>query len=165
MSDGPGRHRRRPQRAQTLHDYVVGISVFVLTVAVVVGLLPSVVAPFEDTSRSVERTQAARVADQLVSNATVTGSENVLNATRLASGLDRNLSELRSHYGVEDFRHVNVSLTELNRTSVVANGTGAPQTAGASAVTEQAARAVRIVQVDDPAVPCTPACRLIVRVW
>lgn len=168
MNDGSRRRRRPADRGQTLHDYVAGISVFVLTVAVVVGLLPSVVAPFEDTSRSVERTQAKRVVDQLTANASIEGSETVLNATRLESGLSRNLSGLRERYGLEDFRHVNVSLSELNRTSVVSNGSGAaavPQTAGASAVTEEAASATRIVQVDDPAYPCSPACRLIVRVW
>jgi hypothetical protein len=165
MRDGPERRSPSGDRGQTLHDYVVGISVFVLTVAVVVGLLPSVVAPFADTSRSVERTQAKRVVDQLVANTSVAGSATLSNASRLESRLDGNLTELRDRYGLEDFRHVNVTLSRLNETSVVANGTGVPQTAGASAVTEEAASATRIVQVDDPASACSPACRLIVRVW
>ena len=165
MSGGSGQRRREPDRGQTLHDYVAGISVFVLTVAVVVGLLPSVVAPFEDTSRSVERTQAKRVVDQLVSNTSVAGSATLLNATGLESRLELSLAEIRNRSGLEQFRHVNVTLSRLNETSVVANGTGVPQTAGASAVTEEAARATRIVQVTKASYDCRPACRLIVRVW
>lgn len=154
-------------RGQTLHDYVAGISVFVLTVAVVLGLLPSVVATFDVDSADVDATQANRIADFAVSNLSVGDGANVLDAENLTSVMAKDEAELRERYGLADFRFVNVTLTNLNGSRILTDsGTPpTPMSAGPDAADEGATSAARIVQVSKSGFDCTPACRLVVRVW
>lgn len=152
-------------RAQTLHDYIAGISVFVLTLAVVLGLLPSVLAPFQSEAGAADATQAGRISDRLVTNLSVAGAPNVLNATELSAVMERDDSELRTRYGLASHRHVNLTLSSLNGSIVLTNATGTPLTGGGTLEGEGAVSAARIVSLDNRTYGCTPACRLVVRVW
>lgn len=151
-------------RAQTLHDYIAGISVFVLTLAVVLGLLPSVLAPYEAGGNSGDISQAERIGDHLVSNLSSATGPNVVNATELSSVLNESASDLQNRSGLREFQYVNVSVTTLNGSRVLSDGT-TNLTGGASAFGEDTSSATRIVQLTDPAYDCRPACRLVVRVW
>lgn len=153
------------KRAQTLHDYVAGVSVFVLTVAVVLGLLPTVVAPFQANDESVTATQATRVAGQAVGNLSVDGVPNTLSAQNLSAMLAEDEDGLRERFGVPEERHVNVTVTALNGSRILTNASGVPATAGVTAANEDTSDAARIVGVNADGWDCTPGCRLLVRVW
>lgn len=152
-------------RGQTLHDYVAGISVFILTVAVVLGLLPSVVAPFQGNGQAVETSQANRIGDYAVSNLSASAAPNVLDADNLTSVMALDEPGLRDRYGLPDYRHVNVSLQALNGSRTLVGPGGSKLWAGAPAAPDEARSAARIVQTSEPGFDCTPACRLVVRVW
>lgn len=154
-------------RGQTLHDYVAGISVFVLTVAVVLGLLPSVVAPFNADTGAVESTVAERIGDRVVANLSLSGAPNTLETDNVTSLLTKTEAELRTRYGLDTVHHVNLTLTNLNGSTILTDSSTPPQpqTAGASAATEDVSSVARIVRLDEPGLDCRPACRLLVRVW
>lgn len=152
-------------RGQTLHDYVVGISVFVLTVAVVLGLLPSVVAPFQDGTGAVDGTISTRVGDRIVSNLSETGSPNVLEAEGISALMAKDEPALRSRFGLKSDRYVNLSLQSLAESTFLTNSSGIRQTAGASAGSEDVTTSARVVDISESGFDCRPACRLVVRVW
>lgn len=155
-------------RGQTLHDYVAGISVFILTVAVVLGLLPSVVAPFQSGGGAADATRATHVADRIVSSVSVAGTPNVLDGEAVSSLMSLDESALRDRFGLHSHQYVNLTLQELNGSAFLTDGagaTGAVQVAGAPALGEDAVTAARVVRIDDPDFDCNPACRLVVRVW
>lgn len=152
-------------RAQTLHDYVAGISVFVLTVALVLGLLPTVVAPFQSDGEAVTATQATRVAGQVVGNLSVESVPNTLSAENFSALLATNATELRDRYGLPEGRYVNLTVTALNGSQILTNATGTPATAGATAANEEASDAARVIRVNADGWDCIPGCRLLVRVW
>lgn len=151
-------------RGQTLHDYVAGISVFILSIGLVLGLLPSVVAPFGDES-AVEKTQATQLAAEIPANLSVAGSRTRLDADNATALMGTDVDGLRSRFGLKSWRYVNLSLTTLNGSRVLTDAGGTRLTAGATAAGEDASSAARVVQLTDPDIDCTPACRLVVRVW
>lgn len=153
------------QRGQTLHDYVVGISVFVLTVGLVLSLLPAAIAPFEATGDTVRGELASRIGEQLVSNLSAVGEPNVLGVGSVPDLMDRNQTQLRHRFGLASVRYLNLTLTSLNGSRIIANASGTPMAAGPSAADEDVVAASRIVQPAGPDFDCTPACRLLVRVW
>lgn len=152
-------------RGQSLHDYVVGISVFVLTVAVVLGLLPSVVAPFQSGGGAAEASLSTGIGDRLVSNLSLAGSPTVLDGEAVSDIMARDESALRDRFGLRSYQYVNLSLRTLNGSVVLTDGAGAVQAAGASAESEDVVTASRVVRVDEPAFDCEPACRLVIRAW
>jgi hypothetical protein len=152
-------------RGQTLHDYVAGISVFVLTVALVLGLLPSVVAPFQDGTGAVDGTISNRIGERVVSNLSQAGTPNVLDADELGTLLAKDESDLRDRFGLASAQYVNLSLRSLNASAILTGPSGVAQTAGATAASEGARTSARVVRLDESGYDCRPACRLVVRVW
>lgn len=155
-------------RGQTLHDYVAGISVFVLTVAVVLGLLPSVVAPFQGGGGAADARLSTQIGDRIVSDLSVAGTPNVLDGEEVSSLTALDESDLRDRFGLRSEQYVNLTLQALDGSAFLtdgAGGSGAVQVVGATARGEDAASSARVVRIDDPDFDCRPACRLVVRVW
>ena len=154
-------------RGQTLQDYVAGISVFVLTVAVVLGLLPSVVAPFQGETGAVDGTIASTIGERVVGNLSVAGSPNVLDGDEVSTLLSKDESALRTRYGLKASQYVNLSVQTLNGSRTLSDGATPPTplSAGATAADEDTVTTARIVRIDDPTIDCRPACRLVVSVW
>jgi hypothetical protein len=152
------------RRGQTLHDYVAGITVFVVTVALVLGLLPSVVAPLQ-ADGDVSASQSLRTVDRIVDNLSLAGSPNTLEAGNLSALLSGDERDLIERFGLPEYTHVNVTLTSLDGDRTVANGSGVALTAGPTAADESTVSAARIVDVTGDGTVCSPACRLLVRVW
>jgi len=115
----------RGGRAQTSIDFVVGMSVFLLTVAFVVGFVPGVFEPFtasgEEATLTADRTAAALAEHLLADPAT----PSALNATCTAEffstadgGLieacrfDADASDLETALGVGSTTGVNVTVEE-----------------------------------------------------
>ena len=151
-------------RGQTLQDYVAGISVFVLTVAVVLGLLPSVVAPFQGETGAVDGTIASTIGERVVGNLSVAGSPNVLDGDEVSTLLSKDESALRTRYGLKASQYVNLSVQTLNGSRTLSDGADR-LAAGATAADEDTVTTARIVRIDDPTIDCRPACRLVVSVW
>jgi hypothetical protein len=152
------------RRGQTLHDYVAGISVFILAIGLVLGLLPSVVAPFGNEG-AVEETQTGQLAAEIPANLSVAGSRTRLDTDNLTALMGTDVDGLRSRFGLKSWRYVNVSVTTLNGSRVLTDASGTPLTTGATAAGEDPSTAARVVQVSGTNIDCTPACRLVVRVW
>jgi hypothetical protein len=68
----------KADRGQTTQDYLVGVSVLLLTVTFVFGYTPTVFDSYENPVDGVDRTQADRAAEYLVSNYSVENQSNVL---------------------------------------------------------------------------------------
>lgn len=169
MTPHPGRRTDESPagRGQTLHDYVAGISVFVLTLAVVLGLLPSVIGPFQAESGTADATEAMRIADRIITaeNHSFAGAPNRLNASAIDDLMNTSEATLQTRYGLASHQHINLSLRTMNGTTVLRNASGALLRTGGTAVSEEPRSAARIVTLDDESYSCTPACRLVVKVW
>jgi len=163
------RHRRRgwrgDERGQTLHDYVAGISVFILTVTLVIGLLPSVVAPYQGTGNVADATKTDRISDRLVSNLSTASAPNVLNIDLLSNVTNKTNEQLQVRYGLSDHQNVNLSVTSLNGSAIVRNGSGDPLAAGANTVGNDPTSSARVIALSERRPHCQTGCRLIVRVW
>lgn len=110
--DGPDRYLpanpfRRPDRdrAQTTQDFAVGVSIFLLVLAGTVAFLPNIFAPYDQQVGSVERQQAIRIADVLVSDDpyAVSGKRATLSYDDVESNMGSPLlTDLRERAGVPD---------------------------------------------------------------
>lgn len=66
------------ERGQTTQDYLIGVSIFLVTVTFVFGYLPTVFDSYNAPVDGIDHAQADRAAEFLVSNYTVEGRTNVL---------------------------------------------------------------------------------------
>lgn len=110
-------------RAQTTTDFAVGMGLFLLTIVVVVGFLPSVFEPFE-TRTGPNAIAADRSADRLADDLLARAPERpaVLNDTCTASFFDTtdsnppgcrydaDAADLTAALGVRSFTNVNVTI-------------------------------------------------------
>ncbi|MFC6767584.1 DUF7287 family protein [Natrinema soli] len=157
------------ERGQTTQDFAIGIGVFLLAIAFVFSFLPSVVTPFDSSVSGAETAQADRIADRIVHNAS-TDTPNELNSSAFnESYTGPNLAAqlgLRANGPDSDdtvYDNVNVSVVPING-SVPVKDTNGEKLAGGEHYSDQpAASAARIVTTNTDI--CTPACRLVVRVW
>ena len=152
----------RVARGQTLHDYTVGISLFVLTLSTVLAGLFGFVGPLSTDIGTEEVSQSERVATTVVQNLSTGQRPNELDSDTLSSTLARSESTLRTRWGLPQSSRLNVTLTTLNGSRIVSHG-GSKLTAGSPYQRNVAASTGRIVTLDDG--PCQPGCRLVVRAW
>lgn len=167
------------RRGQTTQDYVVGISIVLLTVAGVFAFVPAV---FDTTEDAVERnayTQAEALGDHLVEMHTAEGTDRQIAYGRLEetlTGLDRDIerdtaSPVLASAGIRqdggEIRRVNVTVTPgvLNDTRPVA-AAGDPYVRAGTNTTETAATVTRFVHLGNVS-RCGDSglCQLTVRVW
>jgi hypothetical protein len=140
------------QRGQTEFDYLVGMTLLLLTLTGVFLFVPSILQSFEDPVDGDDQASAKKVADDLLTRHTTAGASN----TVIYASLNRSLNNGTRTIG----RHsVNVSLT--NDTGTIT--AGGPSLADADDGTATVVRVVRLA--DDPNGRCEPACRLVVRAW
>lgn len=161
-SSSPGK------RGQTLYDYALGISLFVLTITATVSLLPSLVPTGQDAPSGAVSATTDRVARDIVANETTgTGSEeHALDPGGLQSLAALSADELEQWFGIRTTWQVNVTVTTLEGNSFVTAANTSPLTAGSPYRGQPGGEAVRIVTLsNDSYADCTPACRLVVRVW
>lgn len=151
-------------RGQTLHDYVIGIGLFVLIVTgVLAGVLPTVLAPFADTVGGDKTAQADRIAEQIVTNSSVEGGANRLDATALETIVRADQEQLRDRFALPSTTRVNVTVTTMDGASDVDTASGETLATAAGPGHRPAATSARIVRLSDDS--CPTACRLVVRVW
>lgn len=146
----------RSTRAQTLQDFAIGISIFLLAFMFVLSLFPGLLTPFQAEAGGSERAQAEKVSTTILANLSAGPQQNDLNETALATLFDPGMSErdLLQRYGLPSSTNVNITVETLNGTTNVYTSTNE---VGGSVV----ATSSRLVTIPS----CDPACRLVVRVW
>lgn len=147
-------------RGQTTIDFTVGVSVFLLTLALVFAFLPTLFEPFSDRGAAGQSAQAERAADFLVDDLSVDDSSNEL----AGDAVDRvrandSSSALSNWVGLDE------TLTSINVTIADSDGNSVAD-AGAEYNGQSSATASRVVTFEDSSgVECSTVCRLVVRVW
>lgn len=155
-------------RAQTAHDFALGMGVFLLTVAFVFSTLPTLGAAFEERTTDQRTPRAGRLAATLLHELSAGEGPGRLDPTRTATFFRTNASggALREFLGLGDRWGVNVSVR--NASGVVhvpdAGGDDVALAAGDAAGDRPTATRVRVVSFAD-GTACRPACRLVVRGW
>ncbi|WP_231182898.1 hypothetical protein [Haladaptatus sp. DYF46] len=139
-------------RGQTLNDYVLGISVFLLTVAFVVAFLPSIFTPFNAPIDDSTAARASRGATFIIDDLSVEGRANVLDQSRTTTFFEQNETELRRVLGFPRTTDVNVTLVDAE-TGIVNRSAGDAPGDDPTAATD------RIVRIG------SNTYQLTVRVW
>jgi len=151
-------------RGQTLQDYLIGVSLFLVTILVIVGtILPTVTAPFEQEITSDEISQADRVAETIVANTSVGAETNRLNTTRFESLVGKDTETLRGRFGLPSTSQVNVSVVALDGAGLHRSDRGIVLATDSDPSGSDTAASARLVTLSDDS--CATACRLVVRVW
>jgi hypothetical protein len=151
-------------RGQTLHDYFLGVSLFLLTVFFVAGtILPTLLAPFETEAGGDKIAQTERVAETIIQNTSRVGEPNELNLSNIQEIAGKDTDELRTRFGLPTTRFINISIWTLDGSTLVADDSGTTLRAGSSATANNAASTARIVNLD--ITECDGGCRLLVQVW
>jgi hypothetical protein len=168
MTTGIQRVGSPGERGQTLYDYALGISLFVLTITATVSLLPSLIPTGQDGPSGAVTAATDRVAQDVLTNGTTSTARdgNTLDPEGLQSLETLSDEELQRWFALRTTWQVNVTVTTLDGESFVADGDASPLAAGSTYRGQAGGEAVRIVTLsNDSYADCTPACRLVVRVW
>jgi len=153
--------RRIDDRGQTLNDYTMGISVFLLAVAFVVAFVPSIFAPFTAPIDDETTARADRGATRVLTTLSEDDARNVLSVNRTKSFFeDGNATTLRESLGVPATSDVNVSVVDPGTGEVARIGSpGIDASAGVPISDGPTAAATRVVVLNDS------TYHLTVRVW
>lgn len=97
-------------RGQTLPDFAVAVSVFLVAIAFVTVFVPQLVVPFDGAERPVvaERVGTDLASDELVGD----GSDGALNETATRTFFDLNESDALARFGVARWYSLNVTLRD-----------------------------------------------------
>ena len=146
----------RRNRGQTLQDFVVGISIFILAFVLAISLMPGVLSPFTPTVGTQTQATAERVSGAIVANLSEPAAPNSLNETRVDVLFNQSGSNLHNRFGLAESTQINITLEELD-------GLAQINTTGDYRNRDRTGQSGRIVTVNDSS--CDPACRLVVRTW
>ncbi|WP_411963075.1 hypothetical protein [Haloferax sp. YSMS24] len=120
-------------RAQTTIDYAVGVGIFLLAIAWVVGTVPQIVQPFDDAQ---DRPLVAnRAADRLAGDALSPPGEQTVLLTECVDGFFQNSSPpaaceydtgpVHDAVGVDDTYDINVTLLHDGSVATLSDGSDA----------------------------------------
>ncbi|PSQ41847.1 hypothetical protein BRD17_10160 [Halobacteriales archaeon SW_7_68_16] len=145
------------ERGQTLQDYLLGISLFIIVVGFVFALVPSILSPFTPPIESSQTVRAERVSSQMIDDFAVEGGRTTLNATAVNESLDgADGTFFEDRYAVDDVTDINVTIERATSEAVVYRGGDRYRGQAAASVT-------RVVTLTDSR--CDTACHMIVRLW
>ncbi|PSQ34164.1 hypothetical protein BRD08_10520 [Halobacteriales archaeon SW_10_66_29] len=155
-----------PERGQTIHDYLLGIVLVMLTIAGVFAFFPDVFVPFQEPVESEDRQMAGELATELVEVDSTMDGRRTVNLTALERTLEDPdaLGVLVNRSGIPEWKQVNVTVRD-DETVLVrgeSSTTGSAFYEGSSA---PPATAVRTIQAQNRSHACADSCELVVRVW
>jgi len=167
------------ERAQTVQDFAVGISIFLLVVGAVFLMFPTLFTPYEQAiADEGPDSQADRIAMLIADNVSDDEATNELTAEEINHWFGGGENDLRAAANVSSTTRVNVTMTtlETDREDPIGLEDGNAEieaieaAAGPSPEGSDTATAARIVTVGDSdwiddSADADPAYRLIVRVW
>jgi hypothetical protein len=159
-------------RGQTVNDYLLGITIMLLSVIIVFGFFPEIFTPFDQQVTSEEGAMADNLASKLVTNSTTGGSQQQIDFVTLQVLLTEleNTPELA---GVPENR-TNWNVTVLNNEGESVTLKSSARDFGGEIVNggttwdnDLAESRVRYVEAQDTnqVLNCQNGCRIIVRVW
>lgn len=145
-------------RGQTLHDYLLGVVIVILTIGAAVGVLGAQYEPFFDPVDAEDQTLADATSDRLIAVSEASYGERTVSISALDSELsDINDSAYREGtLGLEGWHQIQIVVVETATGEPVLER-GDAREGGAEATS------VRVVQTTGN--ECENTCRLIVRVW
>lgn len=153
------------ERGQTIHDYLLGIVLVLLTIAGVFAFFPEVFTPFQEPVDSDEQHMSDRLADEVIQvNQTMRGSQTV-NYTGVTETLEHGgVGTLANRSGIQQWKQVNI--TVVNQTGVVASS----NTSNRASVYrldrgDPAATTTRTIRAQTAVPACEQSCQVVVRVW
>lgn len=148
-------------RGQTLNDYLLGISLLLISVLLVFGYFPEIFAPFEEEVSNEEDAMANNLATQIVENSTVSGSAQRVNFTQLNKTIDSFVDD-SERAGIPLWLNWNVTVVDEQEETIQHQGRALQN--GSLWFDYDAGTSIRFVQAQtNPA--CQDGCRIIVRVW
>jgi uncharacterized protein (UPF0333 family) len=147
-------------RGQTLQDYALGIGIFILSVAIVLSFIPSILAPFNAPIGDSVTARADRSSDRLTYSLSEAEQLNVLNVTETENFFANQSSstEVREYLGLSKTTNVNVTIHDPS-TDNVATVNSVQLAAGEPYGDTPIAASSRIVLVEGQ------PYRLTVRLW
>ena len=146
------------RRGQTLQDYLMGVTVFLLTTAFVVAFIPTLFTPFTAPVDASQTEQADRYAAEILTEVTQPNSTNIINGSETDSFFadESNLDQIPT-----------LEWSDVNVTLVAGDGT-VQHTVGPPSQGESTAAATRVVVPErgySGNHTCTATCRIEVRLW
>jgi len=167
------------ERGQTLLDYAAGVGVFLLAVAFVFALVPTVFSPYQSPIESDQTAQAERLTTELVAELGADDDRGRMDPTAATELFSPSVApttgdQLRSRYGFGGEVQVNVSLVTATGAAADRLCPGAPEPPKSAGSTSGCAIgdevgdhpvAVSVTVLSDGGDVCLPTCRLMVRVW
>jgi hypothetical protein len=151
------------KRGQTLQDFILGVTVFILTVTFVFGIFPGFLEPLTAGTDTADRVQSDRIAQTMVQKQSVSGQQNVLSASDLRSITSNSQSDLRDRYSLPQQASINVTVRDIETNEIVAYG-GQKLATDEKSLNRSAGSVARVIKLDDDSI-CRPGCRLVVKVW
>ncbi len=141
------------ERGQTVHDYLLGVVIVILTVGTAIGVLGLAYDPFFDPVDSEDQNLANNIAeDVLEMGATGQGTQTVS-----IGAIDNELAGISDDDFGTQWRQWNVTIETPDGDQIVSAG---DPTDG-----EADTRSVRMIQAVESEYDCGDGCQLIVRVW
>lgn len=145
---------RTDRRSQTPTDFLIGISLLLVTILGVFAFVPTVFGPFEQADSPTEGPLAERLSGDLISNHTLVGTERTIDTESLADAVG-DLDSQRAAAGIPEWKQVNVTVREGGQRLLTAGDPWYGDRAGGTSI--------RTIRTHGPA--CEGGCRLVVRVW
>lgn len=147
-------------RGQTLIDYSLGIGLFLVSVAIVLTFIPSILAPFSAPIDDSVATRADRSAETLTYALSTNGQPNILNTTDTRDFFQTmgDADDLREYLGLARTSEINVTIHDPATEKIHSVG-ATPLAAGDPKPNQPIAASSRIVTLGDE------VYRLTVRVW
>ena len=143
------------QRAQTVHDYMLGIVLVLLVITVAIGILGNAYEPFFDPVDNEDEVMANSLVDEIVELNQTTMSGQQVDYDALSVTLANNLESVALGAGISDadIRHLRVTI--LSDGDVIGEY-------GDDPVAEPSATASRMIH--SASGECTDGCQLVVEV-
>lgn len=149
------------ERGQTASDYVIGMSLLLVTILGVFGAIQGgVYEPFEDPVDGDERTMSNELSDTLINEHRTMGAERTLDNDTLNATLtnETRFNATVTKAGIPDVRR-QVNVTIQNESGIVQRATHDDSWRDRPSATS--VRVVKMKGFDK----CTDSCQLVVRVW
>jgi hypothetical protein len=155
------------ERGQTIHDYLLGIVLVLLTIAGVFAFFPDVFVPFQEPVESEDRQMATELAAELVEvNSTMQG-EQTINVTGLEQTIEDPdaLGRLINQSGIPGWKQVNVTVQDETGSLLIRGESSDTGSVFREESGDPPATTVRTVQSQSRTHACAESCQLVVRVW
>jgi len=140
-------------RGQTVHDYLLGVVIVILTVGTAIGVLGLAYDPFFDPVDNEDQNLANNIGEEILEAGTSAQGEKTISIDAINESLQDASDD---EFGTQ-WRQWNITIETLDGEIITS--------AGDSPEGEADARSVRIINSVEQTSDCADGCQLIVRIW